>query len=334
MANILFYEGLFTIAGSTRALLDYAFANEKYLNNKSFLAFNKKIDSSFESHWAIDIFKKSVDDGFDAVQKRFPTILGKHISLLESYIEENKIDFVYQIKSGEPEGYLSKKAKNIIHAVFPQHPSNAHGDRYAFVSKWLSDHCSNGVIPNVPHIVNENNFNIKELGKSFREKHNIPLNAKVFGRIGSFNEFNIGFVHDAIKSILDKEKNIYFIFCNTKGFYKHPNIIYFSPIIDLKEKYSFIGACDAMIHARDRGETFGMAVAEFSSCNKPVFTWNNSREKAHIDMLKDKAVLYNDQNDLEKLMMEYKILDEYNYNAYLEYTPEKVIKKFEEVFLK
>ena len=47
MANILFYENQFTIAGTTRALLDYANANQKYLGNKAFLAFNKKVDSSF-----------------------------------------------------------------------------------------------------------------------------------------------------------------------------------------------------------------------------------------------------------------------------------------------
>jgi hypothetical protein len=89
-----------------------------------------------------------------------------------------------------------------------------------------------------------------------------------------------------------------------------------------------------MIHARKRGETFGMAIAEFSSCNKPVFTWSGSEEKAHIDMLGDKAVVYNDQTDLEKLLLDYKIVDDTDYNAYREYTPDKVIKTFENIFLK
>jgi glycosyltransferase involved in cell wall biosynthesis len=332
MANILFYENLFTLAGSTRALLDYAAANEKYLGNKSFLAFNKKIDASFEPHWSEEIFKKSVDDAFDAVQTRFPTKLGTHLKELDSFIEENKIDYLYQIKSGEAEGYLSEKAKNIIHAVFPQHPNHVHGDKYAFVSEWLSTHCSDGKVPFVPHIVRENKFDTETLGKEFRERHNIPLDAKVYGRIGSFNEFNIEFVHKAIENVLNKDKNVYFIFCNTKGFLKHPNVLYFSPITDLKEKYSFIGSCDAMIHARKRGETFGIAIAEFSSCNKPVFTWDGSHERAHLEMLGDKAVKYKDQEELENLLLSYKILDT-NYNMYKEYTPEKVINKFNQVFL-
>lgn len=334
MANILFYDNLFSLAGTTKAILDYADANEKYLGNKSFLAFNKKIDSSFESHWSEPMFKKSVDDAYNIVNGKYPTIMGYSPTEIEKFIEENNIEYFYQIKSGEPSGFLSKKAKNLIHAVFPQHPNNKHGDRYAFVSKWLSDHCSSGTIPYVPHIVEENKFNLDKLRKEFREKHEIPLNAKVFGRLGSYNEFNIEFVHETIKRVVNKEENTYFIFCNTKGFYNHPRISYFYPVYEIKEKYSFIAACDVMIHARKRGETFGISIAEFSSCNKPIFTWNESNENAHLDMLKTKAITYNNQEDLENLLIHYKILENFNYNAYEDYKPEIVIRQFENIFLK
>ena len=333
MANILFHDNLFTVSGTTRALLDYAIANEKYLNNKSFLAFGKKADGFFEHIWSNEMFKTILEDSFLAVEKRFPTILCQNYENLESYIKENKIDYIYSIRSGEPNGFLSSTAKNLIHAVFPQPPTNKHGDRYAFVSKWLSEQCSGGTIPYVPHIVNQNNFNLEELKVNFRKKYNIPLNAKVFGRIGSFNEFNLDFVHNAIKKALDKDENLYFIFCNTAGFYKHPRVIYFAPITDLKEKYSFISAADAMIHGRRRGETFGISIAEYSSCNKPVFTWDSPEERAHIDMLKNLGVYYKNENDLENLFLNYKIDKSSDYNAYKEYTAEKVIKKFEEVFL-
>jgi glycosyltransferase involved in cell wall biosynthesis len=334
MANILFYENQFTIAGTTRALLDYANANQKYLGNKSFLAFNKKVDSSFEPHWSQSNFKQTVDDSFNAVEKTFPTKLGENLENLESYIKENNIEYVYQIKSGEPDGYLFKNAKNLIHAVFPQHPNNKHGEKYAFVSQWLSEHCSNGEIPYVPHMVKTPKYDLEELKIEFRKKHNIPLDAKVFGRLGSYNEFNIEFVHEAIKQVLNKDKNIYFIFCNTKGFYEHPNISYFYPVFDNKEKYSFISACDAMIHARKRGETFGISIAEYSSCNKPIFTWSDSDEKAHLQMLGNKAIIYKDQKNLEDLMLNYKISKNFDYNSYREFSPETVINKFENIFLK
>jgi hypothetical protein len=51
-------------------------------------------------------------------------------------------------------------------------------------------------------------------------------------------------------------------------------------------------------------------------------------------MLKTRAILYNNQEDLENLLTNYKILDDFNYNAYEDYTSEKVIKIFENVFLK
>ena len=334
MANILFYDNMFSLAGTTKAVLDYADANEKYLGNKSFLAFNKKIDSSFESHLSESVFKKTIDDAFDVIKDRYPTILGKSSSELEEFIIKNNIDYFYQIKSGEPNGFLSKKAKNLIHAVFPQHPNNKHGDKYAFVSSWLSEHCSSNQIPFIPHIINKPNFDLCELKKEFREQNEIPLDAKVFGRIGSYNEFNIEFVQETIKKIVNENNNIYFIFCNTKAFYEHPRISYFYPVYEEKEKYSFIAACDAMIHARKRGETFGLSVAEFSSCNKPVLTWSESNEKAHLDMLGNNAITYKDKDELIDLLLNYKIDNCLNYNSYDFYNSENVIKIFNDVFLK
>lgn len=334
MANILFYENMFSLGGTTRSLLDYAIYNEKILKNKSFLAFDKKIDSNFESHWSIQNFKERVDEAFNSVQNSFQTKIGLSYSDLDEYIKENNIEYVYQQKSGEVGGFMSSNAKNLIHAVFPQHPNNAHGNRYAFISEWLSEHCSNKSIPFVPYIVKKPNFDIDALGKEFRKKHDIPENAKVFGRLGGYNEFNIDFVQEAIKNTLSKDNNIYFMFCNTKGFIEHPRVFYFYAVSDLKEKYSFIGACDAMIHARKRGETFGLAIAEYSSCNKPVFTWKSSEERAHLEILKDKAVLYNSQEELENLLIDYKILENFDYDAYKNFSPENVIKKFESVFLK
>jgi glycosyltransferase involved in cell wall biosynthesis len=241
---------------------------------------------------------------------------------------------VYTQESGEPGGFHSQYARNVFHAVFPQPKHHSHGHRYAFISKWLSEYCSLGDISFVPYIVKTpNSLILKKLGRSFREKYNIPFEAKVFGRIGSYFQFNIDFVLETVIKVLDKDPNIYFIFCNTKNFFNHPRIIYIPAVYDEISKYSFIAASDAMIHARQRGETFGLAVAEFSSCNKPVITYLNSPEKAHIQILDKLGLYYENKNDLEDLLLNYKIEDK-NYNAYTEYNPGNVIKIFEQVFLK
>ena len=37
-----------------------------------------------------------------------------------------------------------------------------------------------------------------------------------------------------------------------------------------------------MIHGRSDGETFGLAVAEFSVANKPVITYSESKDREHL----------------------------------------------------
>jgi len=73
---------------------------------------------------------------------------------------------------------------------------------------------------------------------------------------------------------------------------------------------------------------------EFSFCNKPVYSWFGSPERAHIDQLGDKGVYYSNAEELKALIYAHK--KEYNqrdWNCTLEFAPEKVMKKFEEVFL-
>ena len=71
---------------------------------------------------------------------------------------------------------------------------------------------------------------------------------------------------------------------------KKENIIFLTGSWDLQYKSNFIESCDAMLHARSNGETFGYSVAEFSMKNKPVITYKNSPEKSHIDILKERGI--------------------------------------------
>ena len=55
-----------------------------------------------------------------------------------------------------------------------------------------------------------------------------------------------------------------------------------------------------MLWARQRGETFGSAIAEFSTLNKPIIaTKIGCQDLAHIHLLKDKAI-FSLSLDLEK----------------------------------
>jgi hypothetical protein len=331
MKNILFLEEKFSMQGSTRALIDYAHFNEKLLNNKSFLAFGKK-ETNYP--WTEPYYKNFLENTFNSLKDRFELFYYKDYKELENFIKNKNIDAMYHIKSGEPIGFHSKETKNLIHAVFPQPLQNVHGDRFAFVSKWLSDNCSNGKIPYVPHIINIPKLDIESSRWETRKKLNIPTDAFVYGRIGGYNDFNLPFVYTSIQKALEKRKNLYFLMICTKPFLKHERIIYLDPIMDLKEKYKHISATDAMIHARHHGETFGLAIAEFCSLNKPIITWKHGVGKGYIDILKNDALYYNNEEDLLDILLNFKPDLEKDYNSYKIYSPQNIMKQFDDVFLK
>lgn len=320
MKKVLFHEGIFSSGGTTKALLDYAINNEKILGNKSFLAF-KKIEETLN--------RKKLEAKIKNLSDSFEIFFYNDYSELQSFISSNKIEYFYTIKSGEPDGVIFKNVKNLVHAVFPQNIKNIHGDVYAYVSEWLSRNCE-GNLKYVPHIVE---YNKKTNKKDFRKLLNIPKKSKIFSRIGSYNEFNIPFVYQAISDVLNLDDNIYFMFCNTKPFIEHERVFYIDSIFDEDEKFCFIDDSDCMIHARMRGETFGISIAEYSIRGKPIFTFNGSNERSHIDILKEKAYLYHDKDELISKILSFSKDDNIDYNCYREFSSEKIMKIFNENFL-
>jgi len=114
-----------------------------------------------------------------------------------------------------------------------------------------------------------------------------------------------------------------------------PNIIHLEPIYDLQEKSNFIGMCDAMLHSRAQGESFGLAIAEFLYHDKPVISYPFGTDLNHTKMLGEKGRWFNNPTELYKQLTgvrqeahngEYKKLVE-------KYTPENVMNKFNQVFI-
>ena len=85
---------------------------------------------------------------------------------------------------------------------------------------------------------------------------------------------------------------------NSTPFADEPNIYFINGTTDLDKKVAFINTCDFMIHARERGETFGLTIAEFSTLGKPIITYRDSPERNHIDILGDYAHYYNNYHHL------------------------------------
>lgn len=70
-----------------------------------------------------------------------------------------------------------------------------------------------------------------------------------------------------------------------------------------QDESNFIGSCDAMLHARLRGESFGLAIGEFLFLDKLVVCWSGGYDRNHVNLLNmDRDLLYDDASTLKKLL--------------------------------
>ena len=315
--NIAFFVRHFTERGTEVALYDYADYNEKLLNNKSIIVC---FTSEAQQRHGFPGERTS----YHKFAKRFPIIEIESIDAMTQVIKDHNINTFYTLTGGGKDIYRfghNWACKTVKHCVFDT--TCPEGDYHISISDMLNEK-DNTSIPVIPHMVN-----LPDSSENLRELLGIPKDALVFGRYGGASEFNINMAHEAIKEFLEGS-NSYFLFMNTYRFYEHPRIIYLDKNLDLEFKTKFINTCDAMIHARSMGETFGLSIAEFSSKNKPIITCRCG-DLEHIKILGDKALIYNSKEELLNIFRNFKITS-HNWNAYGDYTPEKVMEKFRPIF--
>jgi hypothetical protein len=311
--KIALHDNSLSIRGTTVALYDYA----EYLTNK------------FGYECIILYNKASNNNDSDVINNKFSKfkVIGyQNISEIDGYLIENKCDYFFVIKSGQFDGVISNVCKNIIMAVSANiNRNDIHGDKYYVCSPWLSKITG---IDYVPHMIN-----LPDVDSNLRNELGIPSDAIVFGRNGGYETFDLIFVKDVIRDILSIKENYYFIFQNTEKFIEHPRVIWLSPNPDLEYKVKFINTCDAHLHSRYVGESFGLTCGEFSIKNKPVITWAGSSERNHIDILGEKALLYNNYDDLMSLLLKFPIIEKNNWNCYANFLPDLVIDRFKKMYL-
>ena len=328
--NVGFFVRHFTERGTEIAIYDYADNNEKILNNKSYIiCFTEKTQQNYglptERH------------SYDKFKSRFSIIEINEMGDMASIIKEYNLSFFYTLTHGgssvgKDSCQFDNKdiwgsCKTIKHCVFDTRFPES--DFYISISKYLNMRFNTN-IPVIPHIVN-----LPDCDENLRDELQIPKDATVFGRYGGFIEFNILFALEAIVEFLVQNDNVYFLFMNTHRFFEHPRIIYLDMNIDLIYKVKFINTCDAMIHARGIGETFGLSIAEFSIKNKPVITCPCG-DLEHIHILGNMCIKYTTKEELIDIFKNIKnIINSRNdWNAYTNYTPEKVMNLFNDTIFK
>lgn len=311
MAKIAFHSNQLCLRGTEIALFDYAKYNEEILGNES----------------VIFSFPNANMDALEKFKSRFNVVLHDFWNY-ESYCQKNSIEYLYCIKMGSNDGFCLQNTKTLVHAVFQY--NEPHGHRYAYVSDWLCrDQKMDVKTHSVPHMV----YSFGD-DRNMRDELGIPLSATVFGCYGGSTEFNIHYVHEAINNIIKQRNNIYFIFMNINKFIEHPQVIFLPGSYDMYLKSKFINTCDAMLHARMSGETFGLAVAEFSIKNKPVITCSDVSHRNHIEILGDHGIYYNSYDTLYEILDNFTNKTTFEYSKlYTEYSSENIMTKFHKVFL-
>jgi hypothetical protein len=204
--------------------------------------------------------------------------------------------------------------------------SGQEGDIYCVISDQLNRKYGSK-FPVIPHMVR-----VGETNKDLRNDLNIPKEAIVYGRYGGQTTFNIQEARQAVYDVAIQDKNKYFLFMNTPKFCNLPNVIFLEGSTDMEVKRKFINTCDAFLHARSDGETFGLSIAEFAICLKPIVSNAQCTDDAHFQILGNQSIKYQSKNELEYILKHFvpSSFDMTN-NGYLQYTPERVMKIFGKV---
>lgn len=314
MKTILFFDLYVNERGMSASTYDYALYNETILGNKSIFCSLTKPYRFFSNNRSLQ-----------KIKNRFQIILIDKFEDIHKVIQDNNIDFFYIQKDGYKDEFIVNEIPSLIHSVFCY--NEPHGAVYAYISKWLVNHNAKE-LPYVPYMVN-----LPKTTTNLKTILNISSDKFVYGWYGG-NTFDIEFAKNAVIEVAKQRNDVIFLFMGCDKFCDLPNVIFLPFSVDLEYKVNFINTCDMMIHARKRGETFGLAIAEFSSNNKPIITYLNSKEQNHIDILGDKGFYYSSYEELYNLLINNYNLNDKDWNCYKEFTPENVMKKFNDVFLK
>ena len=329
--KILFHAEQLNYRGTTNSILEYAHYNQEILGNESVIVYSQ------EQPEGLDV--GSEKEVIEAVGKNFKLLTYDDNNHLNKIAED--YDFFYSQRAGERVDSHTKRENAVItstkmgvHCVFQWF--DPHGDVYAYISEWMSNNVARmynaPIHPWVPYVVK-----LPEPTYDVRSHLNIPKDKFIIGRFGGYMTFDLPFVHKVIERIANERDDIVFFFANTKSFCNHRNVIFMAPFLGQEQKSNYINSCDAFIHARWLGESFGLANAEALYFNKPVLSCDVGFDRNHIEMLKPFDLIYkeNDEEDLYRRIINLRHKVGINYRKLMidQYNPKAVMNQFKKIFL-
>lgn len=302
--TILWHSNQFGPRGTEVAMYDYAAYFEEYLCGVSHVV----------TFGAESLVSRVARDAFASKQKfesRFPgrthLLMRNGNTEVDELIANVSADAFYTIQYGtrgmtavRPSPEKGGKVVTLLHAVFDgQEP---HFDSYATIGDSVP-RLSN--VPVVYHMVAVSPALLNLPG--LRGEWGLPPDARVFCRHGGRGTFSIDFVREAICDHAATHPADFFLLLGTdavKCELEHKNIIHLPTTTDLTYKQRFLNSCNACIHARIDGETFGLGVAECTATGLPVITFGGPPESAsfHLRVLGGEGMIYCDAPTLLEIL--------------------------------
>jgi hypothetical protein len=313
--KVAFSAGLLNERGTSVAVFDYADHLERCGMGDAVILHHPESE-------------RLAPDVFARFRARFRLIADPPSTQLPDMLARENVSVLYKLKPGTKKDDRCDGVRNVNHVIFRH--DEPHGDRYAYISEWLTRHMTGGLRPWVPHIVD-----MPEPRRSLREQWGIPNAATVLGRHGGFDQFNVPFVPKTIERALEERKDLWFVFVNTEQKLSHPRVIHLPTIFDPQSKADFIGSCDGMIHARKIGESFGLAMAEFLALDKPVICWAGGADRHHLAMQPDPELVFASSSSLLRILRAFgpEPADGKRRASVADFAPAPVMERFRRVFL-
>lgn len=255
-------------------------------------------------------------------QARFPERVvvtnDAHWGGMDEYLAARSIRGLYQQMAGASWAttvWPTCATRMMVHAVFDA--KDPHGDAYAAISSTLQR--GNGT-DYVQYIVARPPPGVDAAG--LRPALGIPLkgsagdDAVVWCRHGGYGTMSLALARAALCEHMQREatnpSRPWFLLLNTEPLACEADVAaygrtrYLPPTISRTEVFTFLATCDACLHARMDGESFGLAVAECTRAGLPVLTSGvrvNDGDH-HLNALGELALLYHDGEQLIRRLRE------------------------------
>ena len=227
---------------------------------------------------------------------------------LDTIILDVQADALYRIELQNPGYEVSAVVPTLVHEVFNCSLSRRMGGKYKAISTFVQSKLGEGCTGVVPHIVWLPDCSKGDAGNDLREELRISKEAFVFAWYGGHDAWDPAATDIVLQVATARKDHVVFLLQNFPPveFLKLShlaNVIFVPSSSSMIAKCRFIQTADVFLHTRVLGETFGLAVAEFSLRGKPTITNFNTPHRFHLETLGANCFIYRTYDELLRTMM-------------------------------